>query len=125
MPHSVGGQGFVYNPACGRWHDNAPLHPADGGVRRDHGWRGVYWFALAVTLFRSAHGGAVALLALARFGRLVLAAITGALWAVSPMSVTFAVCGMETSVASCDGGCRDRTLCISATAGWRPLLRGG
>lgn len=97
----VEGQGFVYNPGVRTLGTTTPLYTllmaAIGAITGSEAYP---WFALGVNALADAiTAGLLALLAWRVSGRLALAAITGALWAVSPMSVTFAVGGMETSVA--------------------------
>jgi arabinofuranosyltransferase len=71
----VEGEGFVYNPGARTWIALFVNAAADAATA----------VLLALLLFRVS-------------GRLSLAAIVGMLWAISPMSVTFAIGGMETSV---------------------------
>ncbi len=94
------GQGFVYNPGTRVLGTTTPLFTlvmaAVGGLM---GGQDFPWYAIAVSALADA-GTAALLFLLAR--RLTcnrwMGALLGALWAVSPMSVTFAVGGMETSV---------------------------
>lgn len=97
----VEGQGFVYNPGVRTLGTTTPLYTL---LMAGIGWltgNEVYpWFALVANALADAvTTGLLALIAWRVSGRLLLAAAISALWAVSPMSVTFAVGGMETSVA--------------------------
>ncbi len=94
------GLGFVYNPGVATLGTSSPLYALlmalIGGLT---GLRDFPAFALLVSA--AADAATVALLfLLAR--RLIdsdwIAAVPGALWALAPMSVTFAIGGMETSV---------------------------
>jgi len=97
----VEGQGFVYNPGVRTLGTTTPLYTLlMAGIGFFTGSGAYPWFALVVNALADAITAALlALLAWRVSGRLALAAITGALWAVSSMSVTFAIGGMETSVA--------------------------
>jgi hypothetical protein len=94
------GQGFVYNPDSRVLGTTTPLFTvlmaAIGAVLRGQDFP---WYAIAVSAVADA-GTAVVLFMLAR--RLTcnrwMGALLGALWAIAPMSVTFAVGGMETSL---------------------------
>jgi hypothetical protein len=96
----VGGEGFVYNAGARTLGTTTPLYTL---LMAGIGWvtgSGNYpWFALIVNALADA--GTSVLLALLIYRatrRISLAAVAGAVWAVNPMSVTFAVGGMETSV---------------------------
>jgi hypothetical protein len=96
----VEGQGFVYNPGTRTLGTTTPLYTLlMAGIGVVSGSGAYPWFALAVNALADA--GTAALLALIAHrltSSLPLAGLVGGLWAVSPMSVTFAVGGMETSV---------------------------
>ena len=97
----VEGHGFVYNSGVRTLGTTTPLFTL---LMAALGWltsSGAYpWFALFVNALADALT-AVLLVGLVRrlSGHLLPAAIVGVLWAISPMSVTFAIGGMETSVA--------------------------
>ena len=97
----VDGNGFVYNPGVRTLGTTTPLYTLlMAGIGAITGSEAYPWFALVLNALADAITAALlALLAWRVTGRLSLATLTGALWAVSPMSVTFAVGGMETSVA--------------------------
>lgn len=97
----VEGHGFVYNPGVRTLGTTTPVYTLLMAVIGLFTGSGAYpWFALIVNALADAVTAALlALLAWRVSGRVLLAAIAGGLWAVSPMSVTFAVGGMETSVA--------------------------
>lgn len=97
----VEGNGFVYNPGTRTLGTTTPLYTLlMAGIGGITGSDAYPWFALVVNAAADAITAALlALLAWHVSGRVIVAAIAGALWAVSPMSVTFAVGGMETSVA--------------------------
>jgi hypothetical protein len=96
----VEGEGFVYNPGVRTLGTTTPLYTLlMAGIGLVTGSGAYPWIALFVNA--AADAATAVLLALLLFrvsGRLSLAAILGVLWAVSPMSVTFAIGGMETSV---------------------------
>lgn len=96
----VEGQGFVYNPGVQTLGTTTPLFAlimAAAGVFT--GNEDYPTYAIVVNALADA-GSAVLLFLIAR--RLIdsdwIAALPAALWAISPMSVTFAIGGMETSV---------------------------
>lgn len=97
----VEGQGFVYNPGVHTLGTTTPLFALTmAAMSAVTGRQDFQWYAVALSALADA--GTVALLyLLAR--RLLdsnwLAIFPAALWAISPMSVTFAIGGMETSVA--------------------------
>jgi hypothetical protein len=97
----VEGQGFVYNPGSQVLGTTTPLFTvlmaAISAVLG--GQQDFQWYAIAVSAVADA-GTAVLLFLLARklTGNRWIAALLGGLWAIAPMSVTFAVGGMETSV---------------------------
>lgn len=97
----VEGQGFVYNPGVQTLGTTTPLFALTmAAVSAVTGGQEFPWYAIAVSALADA--GTVALL------YLIVRRVTGsgwvalfpsALWTISPMSVTFAIGGMETSVA--------------------------
>jgi hypothetical protein len=97
----VDGEGFVYNPGSRTLGTTTPLYTLlMAGIGLITGSDNYPWIALMVNALADA--GTAVLLALILYRAthwLGPAAIIGGLWAVSPMSVTFAVGGMETSVA--------------------------
>lgn len=97
----VEGQGFVYNPGQRTLGTTTPLYTLlMAGIGWLTGSEAYPWFALVANALADAvTAGLLALIAWRVAERVTLAAVIGALWAVSPMSVTFAVGGMETSVA--------------------------
>lgn len=96
----VEGQGFVYNPSVHTLGTTTPLFALlNAGLSlltggQDFPHYAIVWSALADS------GTVICLYLLARrlTGSALFAALPAALWAVAPMSVTFAVGGMETSV---------------------------
>lgn len=96
----VEGQGFVYNPGVHTLGTTTPLFAVTmAAISKVTGGEDFPWYAIVISAIADA--GTVALLFLiAR--RIIasdaIAALPGLLWAVAPMSVTFAVGGMETSV---------------------------
>lgn len=97
----VDGSGFVYNPGTRTLGTTTPLYTLLMASIGALTGSGAYpWFALIVNALADAATAALlGWLAFRLTGRLVLAAVLGVLWSISPMSVTFAVGGMETSVA--------------------------
>jgi hypothetical protein len=97
----VEGQGFVYNPGVHTLGTTTPLFALImAAISAVAGRQDFQWYAIGVSALADA--GTVALLyLLARrlLGSDWLAVFPAALWAISPMSVTFAIGGMETSVA--------------------------
>jgi hypothetical protein len=97
----VEGQGFVYNPGVQTLGTTTPLFALTmAAISAMTGGQDFQWYAIAVSALADA--GTVALLyLLARrlIGNDWLAIFPAALWAISPMSVTFAVGGMETSLS--------------------------
>ncbi|NDJ75536.1 MAG: hypothetical protein GYB65_04690 [Chloroflexi bacterium] len=96
----VDGNGFVYNPDERTLGTTTPFFTA---LMAAIGWvtgSGSYpWFALWVNAAADACTAVLlALIAYRLSGKTILAAILGGIWVISPMSVTFAVGGMETSV---------------------------
>lgn len=97
----VEGSGFVYNPGERILGTTTPLYTllmaAFGFVSGSENYP---WFALIVnSLADAGTSGLLALMAWRLSGRVALAGLMGVLWAINPVSVTFAVGGMETSVA--------------------------
>ena len=96
----VEGQGFVYNPGVHTLGTTTPLFALTmASISGLTGGQDFQWYAIAVSALADA--GTVALLYL--LGRRLigsdwLAIFPAALWAISPMSVTFAIGGMETSL---------------------------
>ncbi|MBI5958279.1 MAG: hypothetical protein HY866_06080 [Chloroflexi bacterium] len=96
----VEGSGFVYNPGNHTLGTTTPLYTLlMAGIGLITG-RGDYpWFALVTNALLDAVTAALLARLIYRItGRLSLGAILGILWAVNPMSVTFAIGGMETSL---------------------------
>jgi hypothetical protein len=97
----VDGHGFVYNPGSRTLGTTTPLFTlVMAGISFVTGSENYPWFALIVNAL--VDGVTAVLLALLIYqitNRVSAAAVIGVLWAVSPMSVTFAIGGMETSVA--------------------------
>jgi hypothetical protein len=96
----VDGEGFVYNPGVRTLGTTTPLYTLlMAGIGFVTGSGDYPWFALVVNALADACTSVLLALIVCRAtNRLSLAAVTGGLWAVSPMSVTFAVGGMETSM---------------------------
>jgi len=99
----IEGAGFVYNPGVQTLGTTTPLYTllmaAAGGVF-GAGPDSFPWYALAVSALADALTAALLLLLARRLtGNVWAGALLGALWALAPASVTFAVGGMETSVA--------------------------
>lgn len=97
----VNGNGFVYNPGVRTLGTTTPLYTLlMAGLGAITGSEAYPWFALIVNAAADSISAALlALLAWYVSRRMIVAAIAGGLWATSPMSVTFAVGGMEMSVA--------------------------
>ncbi len=97
----VAGEGFVYNPGVRSLGTTTPLYTLLMAAIAGISGSGAYpWFALVVNALADA--ATSALLAWLLFhltGQLSLAGVVGALWAINAVSVTFAIGGMETSVA--------------------------
>ncbi len=97
----VEGHGFVYNPGMQTLGTTTPLFTL---LMAGTGWltgsANYPWFALIASAAADAASAVLLALLVRRLaGHAVPGAIVGVLWAVSPASVTFAVGGMETSVA--------------------------
>ncbi|MFN8560393.1 MAG: hypothetical protein U0703_01875 [Anaerolineae bacterium] len=96
----VEGQGFVYNPGVHTLGTTTPLFALTmAAISKVTGGEDFQWYAIAV----SALADAISVVLIFLIARRVIAsdwiaALPAALWAISPMSVTFAVGGMETSV---------------------------
>jgi hypothetical protein len=96
----AGGEGFVYNEGARTLGTTTPLYTLlMAGIGWVTGSDNYPWIALVVNALADA-GTAVllALLVYCATRRISVAAVAGAVWAVNPMSVTFAVGGMETGV---------------------------
>jgi hypothetical protein len=96
----VEGQGFVYNPGVHTLGTTTPLFTLImAGISFITGGQDFQWYAIAVSAIADAIT-CILLFLLARriTENMALAFVFGALWAISPRSVTFAVGGMETSV---------------------------
>ncbi len=97
----VEGEGFVYNPGSRTLGTTTPLYTLlMAGIGWITGSEQYPWLALITNA--AADSVTAVLLALVLYrvtGRIGPAGLIGVLWAVNPMSVTFAVGGMETSVA--------------------------
>ncbi|MEP7284312.1 MAG: hypothetical protein ABI947_00930 [Chloroflexota bacterium] len=96
----VEGQGFVYNPGSQVLGTTTPLYTvlmaAISAILRGQDFQ---LYAIAVNALADAGTAALLfLLALRLTGNRWIAALLGALWAIAPQSVTFAVGGMETSL---------------------------
>ena len=96
----VDGNGFVYNPGARTLGTTTPLYTLlMTGIALVTGSENYPWFALVINALADACTAVLLALLMFRLTRrLILAAIIGGLWAINPMSVTFAVGGMETSV---------------------------
>ncbi len=96
----VGGAGFVYNAGARTLGTTTPLYTLlMAGIGWVTGSDNYPWFALIVNALADAITAVLlALLVYRATRRISLAAVAGGVWAVNPMSVTFAVGGMETSV---------------------------
>jgi arabinofuranosyltransferase len=97
----VEGRGFVYNPGSRTLGTTTPLYTLLMATIGFVTGSGQYpWFALIVNALADAATAVLLALIVHQVTKnTVLAALLGILWDVSPMSVTFAVGGMETSVA--------------------------
>lgn len=95
------GLGFVYNPGVYTLGTTTPLWSLlMAAAAALTGGRDFPWYALTLSAFTDAVNVACLFLITRRLtGRDWVAAIPAAAWAISPMSVTFAVGGMETSLA--------------------------
>lgn len=97
----VDGEGFVYNPGTRTLGTTTPLYTLlMAGLSALTGSQNFPWLALVT----NALADALTTVLLAHLGRHVTGhrlpgVMLGALWIISPMSVTFAIGGMETSVA--------------------------
>ncbi|NLF75386.1 MAG: hypothetical protein GX573_06790, partial [Chloroflexi bacterium] len=97
----VEGHGFVYNPGSRTLGTTTPLYTLlMAGIAQATGGEDYPWFALTTNALADALTAALLVALVYRLTQHLLpAAVTGALWALAPMSVTFAIGGMETSVA--------------------------
>lgn len=96
----VEGAGFVYNPGVRTLGTTTPLFAVAMAASEMVVGRGAYQqYAIAVSAVADAITAALLFLIVRRLiENDLIAALPGLLWAISPMSVTFAVGGMETSV---------------------------
>ncbi|MBN1565615.1 MAG: hypothetical protein JXA10_17350 [Anaerolineae bacterium] len=96
----VDGNGFVYNLDSRTLGTTTPLYTLlMASISFVTGSKNFPWFALITNAIADAITAALLALLLYRATQqITLAAIIGVLWALSPMSVTFAIGGMETSV---------------------------
>lgn len=97
----VEGYGFVYNPGVRTLGTTTPLFTL---LMAALGWitgsQAYPWFALITNALADGLTALLLVRLLRRLtGHLLPAVAIGVLWAISPMSVTFAIGGMETSVA--------------------------
>ncbi|NLX08051.1 MAG: hypothetical protein GXY36_00195 [Chloroflexi bacterium] len=96
----VEGEGFVYNPGARTLGTTTPFYTVwMAAISFVSGSESYPWFALITSSLADA--ATVILLGLLAYRltrHLLPAALIGILWALSPMSVTFAIGGMETSV---------------------------
>ena len=97
----VEGHGFVYNTGSRTLGTTTPLYTLlMAGIAQATGGEDYPWFALITNALADALTAALLVALVYRLTQHLLpAAVTGALWAIAPMSVTFAIGGMETSVA--------------------------
>ncbi|MBC7812086.1 MAG: glycosyltransferase family 39 protein, partial [Burkholderiales bacterium] len=96
----VEGEGFVYNPGVHTLGTTTPLYTVlMAAISAVTGAQDFQWYALIVNALADAGTVALLYLLMRRLtGSDWVGVIPAVLWAVSPMSVTFAVGGMETSV---------------------------
>lgn len=96
----VEGQGFVYNPGERVMGTTTPLFTLlMAAISAVTGQQDYQWYAILVSALADAATAVLLFLLVRRLTESDGAgALLGALWAISPMSVTFAVGGMETSV---------------------------
>jgi hypothetical protein len=96
----VEGQGFVYNPGVQTLGTTTPLYTLlMAAISAITGRQDFPWYALTLNALADAGtAGLLFLLAKRLTGYAWVGALIGALWAISPASVTFAVGGMETSL---------------------------
>lgn len=94
------GDGFVYNPGVRTLGTTTPLYTLLMATASLGTGSGNYpWMALLINALADAVTACLLALLLYCVTRsLVLPAVAGGLWAISPMSVSFAIGGMETSV---------------------------
>jgi hypothetical protein len=99
--HLVEGNGFVYNVGERVLGTTTPLYALlMAAISRLTGREDYPWYALTVNAAADAGTCVLLFLILRRAtGSRWAGALIGGMWAVSPMSVTFAIGGMETSVA--------------------------
>ncbi|MBI1257959.1 MAG: hypothetical protein GC204_10845 [Chloroflexi bacterium] len=96
----VEGEGFVYNPGVQTLGTTTPLFALTmAAISKIAGGEDYQNYAIAVSAIADAISVAlIFLIARTAIESDLIAALPAALWAISPMSVTFAVGGMETSV---------------------------
>lgn len=120
----VDGDGFVYNPSMRTLGTTTPLYTllmaAVGFVTGSEQYP---WFALFANALADAGTAMLLVWLVSRLsGRQVPAAVCGVVWALNPLSVTFAIGGMETSVGvfwavaamSCYVARRERWMAVCA-----------
>ena len=117
----VEGVGFVYNPGVHTLGTTTPLFTlimaAFGAVGGDN----YPWYALTVSALADAISAALLFLIARKVtGSDLLAIFPAAVWAVAPMSVTFAIGGMETSV-NILWGIAATYLYVVSTHKWRDI----
>jgi hypothetical protein len=96
----VEGQGFVYNPGSRVLGTTTPLFTLlMAATAAITGRQDFQWYSIGVSALADAVTCALLVLLARRLtGSRWVGVLLGALWAIAPMSVTFAVGGMETSV---------------------------
>lgn len=96
----VNGEGFVYNPGVRTLGTTTPLYALTmAGAAFVTQGENFPWYALVINSLADAANAALLFWLVRRAtGSLSPAVVIGLLWAVAPLSVTFAVSGMETSV---------------------------
>jgi len=96
----VEGQGFVYNPGIQTLGTTTPLYTLlMAAISTITGQQNFPWYALTLNALADAGtAGLLFLLAKRLTGYVWVGALIGILWSLSPVSVTFAVGGMETSL---------------------------
>ncbi len=96
----VEGMGFVYNPGIQTLGTTTPLYTLlMAAISAITGRQDFPWYALTVNALADAGtAGLLFLLAKRLSGYVWVGALVGTLWSISPVSVTFAVGGMETSL---------------------------
>jgi hypothetical protein len=117
----VEGNGFVYNLGSRTLGTTTPLYTLlMAGISAVTGSENFPWFALITNAAADAITAVLLVLLLYRAtSQITLAAIIGVLWAISPMSVTYAIGGMETSVGSVQLRRLRYSARQNADGGWR------